>query len=371
VQEPPRPRRPLPGLARALPGLALGVTVAALGVVLLVVGLSGILGPASTASPSLPDGSAASPAVGVIGSGSGLPRGPLAPTGSGVPPGGSGGASTGSNAPGSSLPAGDPVLVGAGDIARCDASDDKATARLLEQTPGIVFTLGDNAYENGTEAELRDCYAPSWGRVLDRTRFAVAGNHDYGTPGAEPFKAYFGQAAVRDGATWFSEDVGSWHVVVLDSNCADVKGGCGPDSPQVQWLRADLAAMTARCTLALWHQPRFSSGMHGDDADVGPFWDTLYAAGADLVLNGHDHDYERFAAQDPAGRADPERGITEIVVGTGGAELRDFGPGIPNTIVRSSIAHGVLVLTLHPSGWSFQFLSTDGSFSDQGSGSCH
>jgi 3',5'-cyclic AMP phosphodiesterase CpdA len=199
----------------------------------------------------------------------------------------------------------------------------------------------------------------------------VTGNHDIRTNGGVPLRAYFGEAAVRDGVTWFGEDVGSWHVIVLDSNCGAREGGCGPDSAQVRWLRADLAASDARCTLALWHHPRFSSGEHGSDAAVAPFWDALHAAGADLVLNGHDHDYERFAPQDPAGQVDRKGGLTEVVVGTGGAPLRGFKDAVANSVVRASVAHGVLVLVLEPRGWQFRFVSTDGSFSDQGRGSCH
>jgi len=348
---------------RSLILLTLGVAVVSIGAVLVAAGILATWSrpaPESGAglSPSSPASSAPAPSA--------SPK----PTSS---PASSPGPSTMSS-PSAAIPTppgGDPVLVGAGDIGRCDSEADEATATLLEQTAGLVFTLGDNAYERGTEAELRNCYGPGWGRVLDRTRFAVAGNHDYLTANAGPFRDYFGRAGSRDGLTWFSEDVGTWHVVVLDANCAELKGGCGPDSAQLQWLRKDLATSTARCTLALWHQPRFSSGEHGNDPGVGPFWDALYAAGADLVLNGHDHDYERFAPQDPKGRADPDRGIVEVVVGTGGAPLRDFKDPAANAIVRSSIAHGVLVLALQPSGWTFRFVSTDGSFSDQGRSSCH
>ena len=337
-----------PGLLATAMRLLVALMVMALGAILVTAGLPAVLAPAS------PGTGGGSPAATM----SGAPASPSAGAGGSVAP--------------SPLPSGaDPVLVGAGDIVSCDGTDDKATAALVERTPGIVFTLGDNTYDEGTSAQFQDCYGPSWGRFLDRTRFAVAGNHDYLTDHGAPFKAYFGSAAVRDGVTWFSEDVGTWHVIVLDANCAELTGGCGPDSPEVQWLRADLAASTARCTVALWHQPRFSSGLHGNDPVVGPFWDALYAAGADLVLNGHDHDYERFAPQSPSGAADPSRGITEMVVGTGGAPLRAFGPEIANDVVRSSFAHGVVALTLHPSGWSFQFVSTDGSFSDQGRGTCH
>lgn len=301
----------------------------------------------------------------------GTPRSTHAPPASAAGPAAATGTASDAPTPAATRPTGDPVLVGAGDIARCDGTDDEATAALIEQIPGYVFTLGDNAYDSGSAAQLEECYGSSWGHFLDRTRFAVAGNHDYLTDGGAPFRAYFGQAEARDGTTWFSEDVGTWHVIVLDANCDVVDGGCGNGSAQLDWLRADLAASTARCTLALWHQPRFSSGFHGSDTAVRPLWDVLYAAGADLVLNGHDHDYERFAPQDPGGNADPARGLTEIVAGTGGAGLRSFGPALPNDVVRSSVAHGVLVLTLRPSGWDFRFVSTDGSFSDQGSGTCH
>jgi 3',5'-cyclic AMP phosphodiesterase CpdA len=160
-------------------------------------------------------------------------------------------------------------------------------------------------------------------------------------------------------------------VVVLDADCDIVKGGCGADSPQLRWLRDDLAASGARCTLGLWHQPRFSSGQHGDDPAVGAFWDALYAAGADLVLNGHDHDYERLAPQDPSGNVDAARGITEIVVGTGGGELRDFKSIERDSVARVSGTYGVLALTLSDGGWSYRFVGTTPGFTDQGTGACH
>jgi acid phosphatase type 7 len=159
--------------------------------------------------------------------------------------------------------------------------------------------------------------------------------------------------------------------VVLDADCGTVDGGCGPDSPQVRWLRDDLAAHPTACTLALWHQPRFSSGDHGNSTDTAAFWDALYAADADLVLNGHDHDYERFVPQDPSGQADAARGITEIVVGTGGGSLRRFKRPLATSAVRSSDAYGVLQLALRADGWSYRFLATDGSVRDEGTGTCH
>ena len=325
-----------------------------MGVVLLGGGLLSIARPAPSSGPS-------SPAV-------------LAPT---LAPASPTSASPNSASPAPApvspapVPTGDPVLVGAGDIARCDLDDDEATARLIDGIAGMVFTLGDAAYEDGSESQLRDCYGPTWGRFRDRTRFVVTGNHDIRTDGGAPLRAYFGEAAARDGVTWFSEDVGSWHVIVLDSNCVSADAGCGPETAQIRWLLEDLAASDARCTLALWHHPRFSSGEHGSDTAVAPFWDALHAAGADLVLNGHDHDYERFAPQDPAGQVDRTGGLTEVVVGTGGAPLRGFKDTVANSVVRASVAHGVLVLVLEPRGWQFRFVSTDGSFSDQGRGSCH
>jgi acid phosphatase type 7 len=158
---------------------------------------------------------------------------------------------------------------------------------------------------------------------------------------------------------------------VLDSTCNRVEGGCEAASPQLQWLVDDLERSRTRCTLALFHHPLFSSGYHGASEQVRPFWEALYAAGADLVLNGHDHDYERFAPQDPAGNRDDARGITQVIAGTGGAGLRDFEDIVPNGVVRSSAAHGVFVVTLGQAGWTYRFESTDGTFSDQGSGTCH
>ena len=216
------------------------------------------------------------------------------------------------------------TLLAVGDIGRCDSTHDDATGALAASMNGVVATLGDTAYEDGTTEELHDCFGGSWGAVKDRIRFAVTGNHDIHTDGGAPLQAYMGSAAARDGRTWFSEDLGAWHVVVLDGNCGLAGVRCSGGSEQARWLREDLAASSTRCTLALLHQPRFSSGQHGDDGVVGPLWDALYAAGADLVLDGHDHDYERFAPQDPDGRADAARGITEIVAGTGGAELEAF-----------------------------------------------
>jgi len=264
---------------------------------------------------------------------------------------------------------GDPVLVGAGDIATCGLDGDQATAELIDGIPGTVFTAGDNAYERGSAAEFRACYEPTWGRFLARTKPAP-GNHDHETRQLAGYRGYFGTAAAPNGTSWYSFDLGTWHIVVLDSSCGDV-GGCGPGSAQGRWLTADLKASSADCTLAVWHHPRFSSGFHGNDREVGPFWQTLYGAGADVIVNGHDHDYERFAPQDPAGKADAARGLRELVVGTGGAELRDFAEIKANSIVRATGAHGVIRFVLRPTGYDWRFISTTGEFSDLGSGTCH
>jgi len=268
-------------------------------------------------------------------------------------------------------PSGTVVITGAGDIAVCGSDGSRSTSDILLHQQGGIFTAGDNAYENGTAAEFETCYGPTWGRVKDRTNLPAPGNHDWNTAGAAGYLGYFGAVAAPQGTTWYSTDIGAWHVVVLDSDCDQV-GGCGTGSPQGKWLAADLAASSARCTLAIWHHPRFSSGMHGDDAQVAPFWQLLHQDGAELVINGHDHDYERFAPQDPSGKEERPGGIREIVVGTGGAELRSFGNRIaPNSEFRLAGTFGVLRLTLHPANYDWEFLPATGDVADSGSTLCH
>jgi hypothetical protein len=263
------------------------------------------------------------------------------------------------------------VLTGAGDIADCAVLDGaKRTSDLLLRETGSIFTAGDNAYEDGTSANYADCYTPTWGRVLGRTILPAAGNHDWFTPGATGYKAYFGTTATPQGVTWYSIDLGAWHVIVLDSDCESV-GGCDDASPQGQWLKKDLADSTAHCTLAIWHHPRFSSGEHGDDAHVAPFWTQLYAAQAELIINGHDHDYERFAPMDPSGTVKRPGGLREIVVGTGGAELRTFKKQAANSEFRQAGTWGVIRLTLHPANYDWEFLPATGQIADSGSTPCH
>jgi len=269
----------------------------------------------------------------------------------------------------SASPSLEAVLVGAGDIADCGLKGDTATADLIKGIGGTVFTAGDDAYPDGTANEFRDCYDPTWGAFRDRTRPAP-GNHDWQTKGLAGYLGYFGAVAAPNGTSWYSYDLGAWHVIVLDSDCSKV-GGCGNDSAQGRWLAEDLKASAARCTLAIWHHPRFSSGLHGNDKEVAPFWQQLYDAGADLIVNGHDHDYERFAPQDPSGHVDRERGIREFVVGTGGAALRPFFITKANSELRVSVAHGVIRLDLYPASYSWQFIPTSGDVTDSGTAPCH
>jgi acid phosphatase type 7 len=263
------------------------------------------------------------------------------------------------------------TLLAAGDIADCSSSGDEATAALLDARPeGVVATLGDNAYPRGTATEFADCYGPTWGRHRDRTRPAP-GNHDYQTSHGSGYFGYFGAAAGDPGRGYYSYDVGSWHVVVLDSNCGGTS--CRKGGVQERWLRADMAASGASCTLAYWHHPRFSSGsVHGSDDAVAPLFRALYEAGADVVLAGHEHHYERFAPLDPEGEVDTARGIRTFVVGTGGRSHYRFGSPITGSEVRNGDTYGVLELTLEPGAYRWQFVpEASKTFTDSGRGSCH
>ena len=256
------------------------------------------------------------------------------------------------------------VLVGAGDIARCDLDHDEATANLLDTIDGTVFTLGDNAYPDGTLSNFTDCYDPSWGRHKWRTRPAP-GNHEYDVSAdAAGYFAYFGNEAGPSDRGYYAYRLGSWRIYSLNSE-ADLDA-------QADWLERDLAAHPAQCVLAYWHQPLFSSGEHGPEIEMRPLFTILYEAGAEVVLSGHDHDYERFSPQTPSGSADWSRGITQFVVGTGGASLRAFETVLPNSEVRYSGGHGVLKLTLDEGSYTWRFLSAAGqTFTDTGSRPCH
>lgn len=267
------------------------------------------------------------------------------------------------------------VLVGAGDIAGCkDLGGARATAKLIEKIPGTVFAAGDLAYESGSPEDFRSCYDPTWGEFKARTR-PTLGNHEYGEPTATGYFHYWGEQAGPVGKGYYSFDLGSWHIVALNTNCrAKDLGGCGKGSPQEAWLRKDLAEHPDACVLAYGHHALFSSGIfksHAVHPELKVLWQDLYAAHAALVLAGHEHSYERFAPQDPDGHADPENGIREIVVGTGGRSHDPLGFSMANSEVRNSDTYGVIELTLTPGHYTWEFIPEEGkTFTDSGSGEC-
>ena len=259
------------------------------------------------------------------------------------------------------------VLVGAGDIADCNSSEDENTARLLDEIQGVIYTLGDSAYQNGTESDFENCYGPSWGRHVARTR-PVPGHIDYIMTNAAPYYTYFSGNAGEVGKGYYSYDMAGWHIVALNSELPPE-----PAQEQEMWLRSDLEAHPATCILAYWHQPLFSSGSsYGSNIAMKPLWKILYSYNVDVVLNGQEENYERFAPQDPSGRLDLSRGIRQFVVGTGGAGLSPFAPILqPNSEVRSDTAFGVLKLTLKEGSYDWEFVpSAAGTFTDAGSGIC-
>jgi len=259
------------------------------------------------------------------------------------------------------VPEGSVTFVGAGDISSCDNNNDELTAQLLASIPGTIFAVGDNAYDSGTLSEFMNCYDPTWGRFKDRIK-PVPGNHEYLTSGASGYFQYFNNIQ-----SYYAYNLGSWRIYALNSEI-DVSAS----SEQVKWLEADLAANPTQCVLAYWHKPRWSSGSHhGSDQTFQTLWQILYNAGAEVVINGHEHNYERFAPINAAGQTDPA-GLREFVVGTGGRDLYNFGTILPNSEVRDDTSFGVLKLTLRPSGYDWQFVPAAGStFTDSGSTECH
>jgi acid phosphatase type 7 len=295
----------------------------------------------------------------------------------------------------------DPVIAAAGDIA-CDPAsrsfNDGAGRRtacrqlgvsdlLLDPAIDHVLALGDLQYHCGSKVAFQESYDRSWGRVKDKT-LPVPGNHEYiaendepeagartgceaSNEGAAGYFDYFGAVAGDPAKGYYSVDVGAWHLVALNSNCSKV-GGCEADSPQVQWLRADLAAHPTACTLAFFHHPRFSSGDHGSEPSLAQLWQVLYDGGVEVVLNGHEHIYERFAPQTPQGTTDDQHGIRQFTVGTGGNNHTDVVAVQPNSQVQQDKTFGVLRMTLHPTSYSWQFVPEQGTaFSDTGSAQCH
>lgn len=273
------------------------------------------------------------------------------------------------------------VLIGAGDIAICDSPNDEATATLADSLRAasrragrnvLLVTAGDNVYPRGTPERYESCHRPSWGRrsLFQLTRPAP-GNHDYlADSTAGPYFAYFGARAGPSGLGYYSYEAGAWHLISLNSELRDSAAAAA----QAEWLRADLARHRhARCTLAYWHKPVFSSGLHGNVGTMAWAWPLLYEAGAEVILGGHDHTYERFAPQTPAGVLDSIRGVRQFVVGTGGAgpyEFTHLGQA-PNSEHRLTGRYGVLLMELLDGSYRWAFVTVDGQTLDAGAAPCH
>ena len=288
---------------------------------------------------------------------SNTPTGPTAPPTNPLPPG--------TPVPPTTVPPSAPqIFVGAGDIGWCGSPGPEQTARLMDTIGGTVFAVGDLAYFSGTRKEFLDCYDPSWGRHKSRTR-PVPGNHEYVTTGASPYFDYFGALAGPSGLGYYSFELGEWHAIALNS-LLPVNDG----SAQAQSLRMDLAASHSKCTIAYWHYPLFTSGPNGSQMQMRDVWRILYGADVDIVVNGHDHLYERFAPQSPDGGRDDARGIREFIVGTGGASPYNFVTASANSEARISNTYGVLKLTLQSGSYQWEFIPVSGQ-SDFGNGSCH
>jgi len=253
------------------------------------------------------------------------------------------------------------VLLGAGDISSCDNDNDEATAKLLDDIPGTVFVLGDNVYVDGTYRDFIRCYDPTWGRHKDRTR-PVPGNHEYFTDEAAGYFEYFSNIP-----SYYAYDLENWRIYALNSEI-DVS----PTGEQIQWLKQDLAANPRHCVLAYWHQPLWSSRYEdGSDAVYETLWKTLHDAGAELVVNGHIHNYERFMEMNAEGMA-ASPGLREIVVGTGGVNHDGYVTTLPTSEVRNAETYGVLILTLKPNSYSWRFVPVAGAaFADSGTTNCH
>jgi hypothetical protein len=268
------------------------------------------------------------------------------------------------------------ILVGAGDIVGCQNPQGAlATAKLIEKIPGTVFTLGDLVYDASTLGQFQNCYGRSWGKFKGRTRPAL-GNHEYQVRNAVPYFQYWAGQAGPPGKGYYSYELGAWHVVVLNTNCEALgQDGCAAGSPEEVWLRQDLSEHRGSCIVAYGHHALFSSGIfrsHAVHPELKRLWEDLYAAHADLVLAGHEHAYERFAPQDPEGRADPQHGIREIVAGTGGRSHYPLGVPVPNSEVQNDDTYGVLKLSLSSQSYAWEFIPEEGkSFRDAGTYACH
>lgn len=286
-------------------------------------------------------------------------------------------------APAEVMDSADPLIVAVGDIA-CPPSDkgplheftlvevcrQMETSELALQIDGLaaVLTLGDNQYPTGALGDFQSSYDRSWGRLKSMTHPSIGNHEGLG----EGYYTYFGAAAGPREHGYYSFDIGAWHVIALNSNSECRMVACDSTSAQLAWLREDLATHPSLCTLAYWHHPRFSSGRHQNNKVMSAIWEALYAAGVDLALSGHDHDYERFAPLDADGRVDALGGIRSFIVGTGGARHTEFGIIKNGSQVRNSDTFGVLKLILHPTSYEWEFVPEAGkTFTDKGKGRCH
>lgn len=257
------------------------------------------------------------------------------------------------------------TLVGAGDVALCDAPGATKTAALLDDLRGTIIIPGDIAYPTGSMADFRNCFDPAWGRHRSRIR-PVPGNHEYDTPGAAGYFEYFGAAAGPGGLGYYSFTAGPWLVLAINSQVPVSRG-----SAQYEWLRSELTRDNRLCTAAFWHRPLFSSGTNGPQPDMADVWHLLYAQNVDIVINGHEHIYERFAPQTPDGELDHVRGIRQFTIGTGGAPQTTVVATARNSEIAAS-AWGIATFTLHSQGYRWEFVPAAGeSFRDAGAGSCH
>ncbi len=257
------------------------------------------------------------------------------------------------------------VLVGAGDIGSCETVGPQATARLLEGIRGTVFLAGDNAYPSGSAADYRNCFDPTWGRHRSRMR-PVPGNHEYETPGASAYFDYFGASAGPRGLGYYSYAVGPWLILAVNSEVPSTSG-----SAQYQWVSDELTRDPRPCTAVIWHRPLFSSGVNGPNPDMRDLWRLLHKLDVELVINGHEHLYERFGPQDAEGRPDPERGVRQFTVGTGGGPTTPLARGAANSQAAASV-WGVVKFTLESRAYLWEFIPAEGEpFRDSGAAPCH
>jgi|CXWL01.1.fsa_nt_gi hypothetical protein len=277
------------------------------------------------------------------------------------------------------------VLIGAGDIAVCGTNGDELTAALVDsvlkadsvaKVTDAVFTVGDNAYPDGSASNFAICFAASWGdstrRIMKKIR-PSPGNHEHQSVGAAPYYQYFGSKAGSPKQGYYSYDLGEWHILVLNSEImVNNVFSIAERTAQVDWLKKELSGTQKLCTLAYWHHPRFSSGWHGGTLAMLPIWEMLQAGGVDVILSGHDHEYERFLPQNAMGSLDSVRGIPQYIVGTGGGDLRGFkSPPAPNSAARVQGYFGVLKLTLGKGEYRSAFLDVNGRVWDPSGGTCH